>query len=55
MKEKLVCPVCKKSTLVPWLGFSAGMIYFCKNCGYRGALVGKVRKRKRFLNSKIKT
>lgn len=32
-----LCPVCEK-TLAPRLGFSAGMIYQCRNCGYVGPL-----------------
>ena len=32
-----LCPVCGKH-MVPFIGFKAGMIYECKNCGYRGPL-----------------
>ena len=36
------CPRCKSAdiSLVPWLG----MIYECKNCGYKGPLVLERRK-----------
>jgi C4-type Zn-finger protein len=44
---KKICPVCKKASLTPWLGFSAGIIYFCKNCGYRGPLAIKVEKKRK--------
>lgn len=40
MRKKIVCPICEKP-LTSWLGFSVGIIYFCKNCGYRGSLAIK--------------
>jgi len=35
VNEESMCPKCGKH-LVPYLGFSAGLIYECKNCSYRG-------------------
>jgi len=32
-----LCPRCGK-TLIPYSGFTAGMIYDCKNCGYHGPI-----------------
>ena len=32
-----LCPICGKH-LTPYLGFKAGLIYECKNCGYRGPI-----------------
>ena len=38
MKEKLVrvCPVCGSANVEPYLGFTTGMRYRCKDCGYVG-------------------
>ena len=35
--ESGLCPKCGKH-LSPYLGFKAGMIYECKNCGYKGPI-----------------
>jgi RNase P subunit RPR2 len=50
--KRRFCPNCKKPTLTPWLGFCAGIIYFCKNCGYKGPLsITKVLKNKKGKNN----
>jgi len=47
-KEKLGledCPQCGSGNISLWLGGSAGIIYQCKDCGYRGNIdvkAGKV-------------
>lgn len=35
----LYCPKCGSPRLYYFLGFKAGQIYVCKDCGYHGALV----------------
>lgn len=35
----LYCPKCGSSRLYYFLGFKAGQIYICKDCGYHGPLV----------------
>lgn len=35
----LYCPVCGSHRLHYYLGFKAGQMYICKDCGYRGTLV----------------
>lgn len=32
-----LCPRCDK-TMTPFIGFRAGLVYECKNCGYRGPI-----------------
>jgi uncharacterized metal-binding protein (TIGR02443 family) len=34
-----ICPKCKSLDIFLWLGGNAGIIYECKNCGYRGPVV----------------
>ena len=38
-KGVLRCPECGSPRLFYFLGFYAGQIYQCKDCGYRGPLV----------------
>ena len=33
------CPECGSYSVTLWMGGKLGMIYFCKECGYRGPLV----------------
>jgi len=42
-KKVLACPVCG-GKLTSWMGFSMGLIYFCKKCGYRGPVALKTSK-----------
>ncbi len=34
-----ICPNCKSNDIYLWLGGNLGIIYECKNCGYRGPVV----------------
>jgi predicted RNA-binding Zn-ribbon protein involved in translation (DUF1610 family) len=34
-----ICPRCKSRAITLWMGAKLGMIYQCKDCGYRGPLV----------------
>ncbi|MEM0350140.1 MAG: hypothetical protein QXE96_02280 [Candidatus Caldarchaeum sp.] len=38
-KSVQLCPVCKKTGLDLYLGGYLGKMYFCRSCGYVGALV----------------
>lgn len=38
MKAK-ICPNCKSPDIYLWLGGNLGIIYKCKNCGYRGPII----------------
>lgn len=38
-KGKLHCPRCGSYRLFYFIGFKAGQIFVCKDCGYQGALV----------------
>lgn len=38
-RETTRCPTCGSARLEPELAFIAGARYFCKDCGFRGALV----------------
>ena len=52
IKKIKVCPVCGKP-LTPWLGFSAGILYFCKHCGYVGPIaITKIAGKERNIKSK---
>lgn len=33
------CPKCGSTDISLYLGAQLGMVYHCKNCGYRGPLV----------------
>ncbi|MEM0440771.1 MAG: hypothetical protein QXY84_03475 [Candidatus Caldarchaeum sp.] len=37
-----VCPVCGKASLDLYLGGYLGKMYFCKSCGYIGALLVEI-------------
>lgn len=34
-----VCPKCRSKNIFIWMGAQVGIIYECKNCGYRGPLI----------------
>jgi len=34
-----ICPKCGGTNIFLWLGGNLGMIYQCKDCGYRGPVV----------------
>lgn len=38
-RETIRCPTCGSLRVEPELAFIAGARYFCKDCGFRGALV----------------
>lgn len=33
------CPECGSTNITLWVGMVIGNFYFCKSCGYRGALI----------------
>ncbi len=33
------CPKCKSNNITLWMGGNLGIIYWCKDCGYRGVAV----------------
>lgn len=33
------CPECESKNVSLWMGGNVGIIYFCKECGYRGPLI----------------
>ncbi len=39
LKHVKKCPQCGSVEVTLWMGAQAGMIYSCKDCGYRGPLV----------------
>ncbi len=34
-----ICPNCGSTNIFLWLGGKLGIIYECKDCGYRGSFV----------------
>ena len=39
MPSPKICPVCKSDEVFPFMGFSLGMRFECKKCGYVGVFV----------------
>ena len=35
------CPECGSKNITLWMGGRLGMIYLCKDCGYRGPVVAE--------------
>ena len=33
------CPKCKSVNITLWMGGKLGMIFICKDCGYKGPIV----------------
>lgn len=41
-----VCPVCGSTDVVPYLGFTTGIRYRCRKCGYIGVFFPKKKVKK---------
>lgn len=39
MKRVKKCPECGSKSVTFWMGASAGIMYYCKKCKYKGPLV----------------
>ena len=39
MKLVKKCPKCGSTNITLWMGAALGIIYECKDCGYRGPLI----------------